>query len=422
MTSTYIEAFIAKQAFYRYSFVAVPIHDLRNPDKLIEVIKQTEMKAVIVSQKVLPLVLQSLKECSTIKTIIVAGIYISTEQSDTAANHGVKLVKFANVEYDGSRNPLAHVKPDPEDVAMINYNTVSNSLSNGVMLTHSNLVAAMTAFTASLPGAKKFTSKDRLLCQFSNGDVISVWLSSAIILAGGSLVFTTGLMKNVLHDAQASVPTVFASTPVILDKIREALQLSYGNSSLFKRAFAAKLKLLKAGRVTATSFWDFIGLGEIRSKLGGNVRLIVTTTRSDPARNETMEYFRVAMGILVVSTFGRTETSGIATSRNIFDYSEIPHVGGPVGCNEIKLIDEKEEGYTSNDDPNPRGEILIRGPNVMKGYYKKHDAIADPVDKDGWFHSGDFGSFQSNGTLEVFDKKESRPKSESPVAKVDEKL
>jgi long-chain acyl-CoA synthetase len=68
----------------------------------------------------------------------------------------------------------------------------------------------MTAFTASLPGAKRLTVKDRLLCQFSNGDVISVWLSSAAILAGGSLVFPTGLMKNVLHDAQASIPTIFA--------------------------------------------------------------------------------------------------------------------------------------------------------------------------------------------------------------------
>ncbi|KAG0311553.1 Long-chain-fatty-acid--CoA ligase 6, partial [Dissophora globulifera] len=269
MTPYSQESFIAQQAFYRYSFVTVPIHDLRNSELLIEIVNQTKLKAIIVSQKALPLLLQSLKECTSVKNIIVAGIYISGEQIKFAAQHGVKLTKFSTVRYDGSWNPMEHVKPDPEDVAMINYNTKSTSLSKGVMLTHANLVAAMTAFTASLPGGKKFTARDRLLCHFSNGDVIAVWLSSAIILAGGSLAFPSGLMKNVLHDAQASAPTIFASTPVILERIHEALQLTYGNGSLFKRSFAAKLGLLRAGRVTTTSFWDFIGLGEIRSRLGG---------------------------------------------------------------------------------------------------------------------------------------------------------
>jgi long-chain acyl-CoA synthetase len=91
--------------------VAVPIHDLRNADLLIEAVNQTKLKAIIVSQKVLPLLLQCLKDCPTIKTIIVAGIYFSAEQSKTAADHGAQLVKFASVQFDGSRDPLEHVKP-----------------------------------------------------------------------------------------------------------------------------------------------------------------------------------------------------------------------------------------------------------------------------------------------------------------------
>ncbi|KAG0210299.1 hypothetical protein BGX28_009455 [Mortierella sp. GBA30] len=385
------ESFIAQQAFYRYSFVAVPIHDLRNSDLLVEVVNQTKLKAIIVSQKVLPLLLQSLKECLSIKTIIMAGIYISPEQLNVAAQHGVKLLKFADVEYDGSWSPMEHVKPSPEDIAMINYNTNSSSLSKGVMLTHANLVAAMTAFTASLPVAKRFTNRDRLLSHFSNGDVIGVWMSSAIILAGGSLNF--GLT---------------VSTPVILEKIHEALQLTYGQGSMFKRAFAAKRKILEAGRVTSTSLWDFIGLGEIRSRLGGKVRLVVTTY---PTKAETLQYIRAAMGIHVINTYGRTETSGIVTARNVLDYSNAPHLGPPVGCNEVKLVDDVGSGFTSADEPNARGEILIRGPNVMKGYYKKPNATSTATDEDGWFHSGELGAFHPNGTLEVLGKKK---KAKSP--------
>ncbi|KAF9291568.1 hypothetical protein BGZ68_003506 [Mortierella alpina] len=396
------ESFVAQQAFYRYSFVAVPIHDLRNNDLLVEVVDQTKLKAIIVSQKVLPLLLQSLKECPTIKTIIMAGIYISQEQLEMAAQHGVKLLKFAAVEYEGSSTLMEPVQPDPEDVAMINYNTKSSSLSKGVMLTHANLIAAMTAFTESLPAKKRFSSKDRLLSHFSNGDVISVFMSSAIILMGGSLVFPSGLMKNVLHDSQASAPTIFASTPIILEKIHEALQLTYGQGSMFRRGFAAKLAILQAGRITTTSLWDLIGLGEVRSKLGGKVRMVVTT---HPTKPETLDYIRAAMGIHVITTYGRTETSGIVTARNMLDYANAPHLGPPVGCNEVKLVDDVAAGFTSADEPNPRGEILIRGPNVMKGYYKKPGATSTAIDEEGWFHSGELGTFHSNGTLDVLGKK-----------------
>ncbi|KAG0250607.1 Long chain acyl-CoA synthetase 7 peroxisomal, partial [Mortierella polycephala] len=394
----FADSFVAQQAFYRYSFVAVPIHDLRNSDLLVEIVKQTKLEAIIVSQKVLPLLLQALKDCPSIKTIIMTGIYISDEQLRIADQHGAKLIKFASVEYEGSWSPLEHVRPDPEDVAIINYNTKSTSLSEGVMLTHANLVAATTAFTASLPGAKRFTSKDRLLSHFSNGDVIAVWMSSAIILAGGSLIFPSGLMKNVLHDSQSSLPTIFASTPIILEKMHEALQLTYGQGSLFKRAFVAKQTLLKAGHITQTSLWDFIGLGEVRSKLGGKVRMIVTT---NPTKEETLEYIRAALGIHVISTYGRTETSGIVTSRNMYDYENTPQLGAPVGCNEVKLLDDVEGKYTSADEPNPRGEILVRGPNVMKGYYKKPNASSTALDNGGWFHSGELGTLHPNGTLEV---------------------
>ncbi|KAG0057629.1 hypothetical protein BGZ83_007002 [Gryganskiella cystojenkinii] len=400
------ESFVAQQAFYRYSFVAVPIHDLRNKDLLIEVANQTKMKAIVATHKILPLLLPALKDCPTIKTVVVIGLFISAEQTAEAAKYNVRLLKFDNMEYDGAKNPMPAVKPDPEDLAMINYNTKSTSLSKGVMLTHANLVAAMTAFNLSLPGPRKLTTKDRLLSHFSNGDVIAVWMSSAIILAGGSIVFPSGLMKNVLHDAQATTPTIFASTPVILEKIQEALQLTYGEGSMFRQAFSHKLALLKnENRVTSTSLWDFIGLGEVRSRLGGKVKLIVTT---NPTKADTLDYIRAAMGIHVMSTYGRTETSGIVTSRNMYDYSNSPQVGAPVGCNEVKLVDDAESRLSCSDEPNPRGEILIRGPNVMKGYYKKPNATSTAVDQDGWFHSGELGALHANGTLELLGKKKKK--------------
>lgn len=91
------------------------------------------------------------------------------------------------------------------------------------------------------------------------------------------------------------------------------------------------------------------------------------------------------MGIHVISTYGRTETSGIVTSRNMFDYSNDAHLGAPVGCDEIKLLDDPERRYTSGDQPNPRGEVNYR---------------FTPIDKKLWFRSI-FASF-TNGRYVFF--------------------
>lgn len=105
------ESFVAQQAFYRYGFVAVPIHDLRSNELLIEIVNQTKMKAIVVAHKALPLLLQSLKDCTSIKTIFVSAIYISEEQKKIAAQHGARILKFAEVEYNGTLDALDAVKP-----------------------------------------------------------------------------------------------------------------------------------------------------------------------------------------------------------------------------------------------------------------------------------------------------------------------
>lgn len=85
----------------------------------------------------------------------------------------------------------------------------------------------------------------------------------------------------------------------------------------------------------------------------------------DPTKAETLEYLRAALGVRVVSTYGRTETAGTVTSRSMFDYSTSAHLGSPVSCNEIKLVDDKTGGYKSTDEPNPRGEVRRSSPRYF---------------------------------------------------------
>ncbi|KAJ4920192.1 hypothetical protein JOQ06_012515 [Pogonophryne albipinna] len=97
----------------------------------------------------------------------------------------------------------------------------------------------------------------------------------------------------------------------------------------------------------------------------------------------------------------------IVEEQRVWDYST-GRVGGPLVCCEMKLKDWVEGGYRSTDKPNPRGEILVGGPNVTMGYYKNGSKNEDFfVDESGqrWFCTGDIGEFHKDGCLKIIDRK-----------------
>ncbi|KAG9072184.1 hypothetical protein KI688_006408 [Linnemannia hyalina] len=173
------ESFIAQQAIDRYGFVAVLLHDLRCSELLIEIVNQTTMKYQ--------------------DHLCGPAPYISAEEKRIATQAGAGILKFVEVEYNGTSGALGTIKPEPWDIAIINYNT---------------------KFTL-------FTSKDHLLSYFTNGDVIGTWMMSVMVMAGGLIGFPFRLMKKVLYNSQATTPTHFAST----------------GSSFKKEAYASKLAL-----------------------------------------------------------------------------------------------------------------------------------------------------------------------------------
>ena len=82
-------------------------------------------------------------------------------------------------------------------------------------------------------------------------------------------------------------------------------------------------------------------------------------------------------------------------------------VGSPLFGHEIKLESIPDMGYTTDDLPHPRGEVLVRGPSMFVGYYKNPELTQKVVDKDGWFHTGDIGQFNEDGSLSIIDRKKS---------------
>jgi len=125
----------------------------------------------------------------------------------------------------------------------------------------------------------------------------------------------------------------------------------------------------------------------------------------EPIHPDVITFYRIVLGAQVIHAYGLTETSGAATSTILYDYSLTGAVGAPMPTNEIKLIDVPELGYRAEDIPNPRGEVCIRGYNVMKGYWRDENETRKVVDADGWLHTDDIGEILPTLALKIVDRK-----------------
>ena len=125
--------------------------------------------------------------------------------------------------------------------------------------------------------------------------------------------------------------------------------------------------------------WDRIIFKNTKAILGGRCRLMVTG--SAPIAGNVMDLLRIAMCCPLVEGYGQTECGAAATITQLGDTST-GHVGGPMPCNDVKLVDVPELGYRTTDQPYPRGELHVRSRLMVPGYYKNERATAELFDEE----------------------------------------
>lgn len=117
-----------------------------------------------------------------------------------------------------------------------------------------------------------------------------------------------------------------------------------------------------------------------------------------------MMFLRICFGAKVLEGYGMTETS-CTISLNHVDDTTCGHVGSPLPCCEVKLVDIPEMNYCNSDKPFPRGEVCVRGPTTFQGYFKDEVQTREVLDSDGWVHTGDVGTWLPGGRLKIIDRK-----------------
>lgn len=412
---------ITEQACFASGLVTVPLYDTLGEKAIVYICDQTEMEIIFTSKDKLKLLIGILPSIKTVKRIVCFDFLTEEEISahrEAIDEAGVELVFFGTLLEKGASIPFAPRPPRPEDLCTICYTSGTTGDPKGVMLPHSALLADASACLALCGyGENGFSPDQRSLFELKSSDVHISYLPlahifervvmTALTTVGAGIGFYQGDTLKLMDDIAVLRPTIFVSVPRLFNKVYDKVMAGVKQKSAFKRfmfdlAYSAKLENLRESGELKHWLYDRFVFEEIRSKLGGRVRAMLSG--SAPISPEVMEFLRICFGCEVYEGYGQTETSA-GTCLTIRHDWTTGHVGIPAPCNEIKLVDVPDMDYFANDPNHPRGEICVRGPNCFTGYYKDEKNTCDTLDADGWVHSGDIGEWDARGRLRVIDRK-----------------
>lgn len=309
---------------------------------------------------------------------------------------------------EGDLAPVEKIKETigSDDLATIIYTSGTTGEPKGVMLTHNNILTNLRDVYQLLPITAGEVGLSFLpLCHIFERTVTYAYMSKGI-----NIIYPPSL-DTLAESLQEFRPHFFTTVPRLLEKVYEKVMTKAKQESAIKRGifFWAVDQTEKYEFDQHLSFFsnikwkiaDKLVFSKIRARLGGRLRGIVTGAAACPRR---MVQFFSAIGIAVREGYGLTETSpGIAIGK-FEPYSALLGTIGPLLPSVQVKIDSSTGDYAPEE-----GEILVKGGNVMKGYYKKEDKTAEVFTPDGWFITGDIGKIVKNNKgiefLQITDRK-----------------
>lgn len=398
------EWFIAEHACYSQSLIPVALYDTLGPDAVTYILNHAEISVIVCSQDKIAKILQSATKVPTLKYIIQMEPQGDPNLIRDAESKGITLYSFAEVEDHGVFKKHEPNVPSPDDIATIMYTSGTTGVPKGVILKHSNVIAAISS-SASLE--LDFNKDDIIISYLPMAHIFERVVQGVMLSNGARIAFYSGDVAKLFEDIAILRPTIFPGVPRLFsrmyDKVMQGVNTKGGISKyLFDFAYSSKSKSLDEGINPSGSFWDGLVFSKIREKFGGRLRLIVSGAA--PITREVYQFLQIAFSCTVLQGYGLTETCATG-SMTLRDNINPGHVGPPLPCVEIRLEDVPEMKYYVTDHPSPRGEVCIRGPTVFVGYYKNKEETEAVFDEDGFFHTGDIGSWNKDGTLSIIDRK-----------------
>ncbi|NHM29235.1 AMP-dependent synthetase/ligase [Neobacillus terrae] len=392
---------ISDLAIMSLGAVSVPIHSTLPPDQISYILNNADCKFIFVQDEEH---LSKLKENRSMR--ISMAVYDSLQ---TLSETDIVL-SLDYLMLQGSKNPFPNWEGTfnditRDDLATIIHTSGTTGAPKGAMLTHGNLLSNVEGVQFWVLEARP---TDILLSHLPLSHVFERMAGQFMPLSVGSTIAYAEGIDKVQQNLLEIRPTVLISVPLLFEKVyTQALKIIESGTPLRRKIFnwAVQIglkryeyylnhtfdEMLRKGVIpkeikTSWKLANKLVYSKVRKNLGGRIRGLIS---GGGALNPEIAKFFWAVDIPVLEGYGLTETSPVICV-NPMSRSKVGTVGKPLPNLDIHIAKD--------------GEVLIKGPSVMKGYYQDEEATAAQF-KDGWFLTGDIGALDEDGFLKIIDRK-----------------
>lgn len=411
------EWLVTHLANWNLAYRTVALYDTLGPDAVQYITAHAELEVIFVEKHHLSGLFEAVESAKDgelkLKYVIQYDVQekfnnsheaVSDEDKQKATQLGLELIGFTELLNKGGNDEITDMQPTKDDLAFIMYTSGTTGNPKGVMLSHQSfacVVASVTRFIA-------FQSDDSHVSFLPLAHIMESGVQTCLISAGARIAFFNGNIKLISNDWLEMKPTIMMGVPRIFNKTYDKIKLKIDEAGgikkkIFYKALAASSSAIRQGK--RSGLYDKIMWSKIAAMLGyDNVRYVVSGAA--PLPPHIGEFLRiVCKDAIVLQGYGLTETCAASFVTPLADLN-VGHIGIPVDNIEARLIDAPECEYFVTDEPHPRGEIQIRGPTLMNGYYKEQEKTSAVLDAEsGWFSTGDIGRLNPNGTVSIIDRR-----------------
>lgn len=411
---TRAEWFIAAMGALQQRVSVCTIYTTLSDNGIAHALNETEVPLVFTSFDLLPRMSRILNQCPRVKTIVIMEDQLEKLGNVSLVPKNVEVLSFSEMSSKAKISQTAlKVIPDSEDIAIIMYTSGSTGTPKGVKLTHTSILASAIAYSVQM----NVGDQDRYLSFLPLAHIMELATEVALIGLGVTIYYSSPhtltsnspkIQKGTVGDAKVAKPTVMNSVPLLLDRIIKGVTQAVESQGWLKSAVFNSL--------VAYKFWldyipfsspvlDWLVFQKVKNELGGELKRVVVG--GAPLSPQTHNTFRAIFGCALQVGYGSTETASCATGMNEDDYNT-GHCGGPCLNVLLRLNNWEEGNYRITDLPYPRGEIVIGGVCVAKGYFKQTTETEGAFFEENgerWFRTGDIAEIDSTGCIRIIDRK-----------------
>ena len=379
--------------------VVVPIYQTNSPDECLWVISDSEASAIICeNDEQLAKIAAIRDQLPNLRTVIVMDSPAEGHSEVARALNAISLdeVRERGTSHTPEELDARRAAVLPEDPYTFIYTSGTTGPPKGCVLTHGNYRAIVDMISES----GEISDDEVIYLYLPLAHSFALLIQLAVFDLGGTLAYFGGDTKQIVPELMEVKPTYLPSVPRVFEKIytlahgaieakppeerqraQEAIKLGVKVRDMINRGEAVPEELQKPFDEADDELFKLV-----RSIFGGNVRH--ATSGAAPIAKEILEFFW-ACGVPVLEGYGMTETATAATVSTVENH-RFGTVGRALQGVELRIAED--------------GEILIKGPNIFRGYHNRAEESFGAVE-DGWLHTGDLGSIDEDGYLSITGRK-----------------